>query len=74
MQATTGLAAALHRLAEGDLSFELNEPFAPDFEALRHDLNRTIRQLDAAMSGVVQSSVAIDGGSQEISQSDRRCP
>ncbi|WKL20816.1 methyl-accepting chemotaxis protein [Agrobacterium tumefaciens] len=69
MQATTGLAAALHRLAEGDLSFELNEPFAPDFEALRHDLNRTIRQLDAAMSGVVQSSVAIDGGSQEISQS-----
>ncbi|TQN62979.1 HAMP domain-containing protein [Agrobacterium tumefaciens] len=69
MQATTGLAAALHRLAAGDLSFELHEPFAPDFEALRHDLNRTIRQLDAAMSGVVQSSVAIDGGSQEISQS-----
>lgn len=69
MQATTGLAAALRCLADGDLSFELNEPFAPDFEALRHDLNRTIRQLDAAMSGVVQSSVAIDGGSQEISQS-----
>lgn len=69
MQATSGLAAALHRLAAGDLSFELNEPFAPDFETLRHDLNRTIRQLDAAMSGVVQSSVAIDGGSQEISQS-----
>ncbi|TKV74733.1 HAMP domain-containing methyl-accepting chemotaxis protein [Rhizobium sp. AU243] len=69
MQATTGLAAALRRLADGDLSFELNEPFAPDFEPLRHDLNRTIRQLDAAMSGVVRSSVAIDGGSQEISQS-----
>ncbi|MCZ4430749.1 methyl-accepting chemotaxis protein [Agrobacterium sp. SOY23] len=69
MQATTGLAAALRRLAAGDLSFELNEPFAPDFEALRHDLNLTIRQLDAAMSGVVQSTVAIDGGSQEISQS-----
>ncbi|MCZ7448668.1 HAMP domain-containing methyl-accepting chemotaxis protein [Agrobacterium rhizogenes] len=69
MQATGGLAAALRRLAAGDLSFELDEPFAPDFEALRHDLNRTIRQLDAAMSGVVQSSVAIDGGSQEISQS-----
>ncbi|MFK3778545.1 methyl-accepting chemotaxis protein [Agrobacterium sp. NPDC089420] len=69
MQATTGLAAALHHLASGDLSFELNEPFAPDFEALRRDLNRTIRQLDAAMSGVVQSSVAIDGGSQEISRS-----
>jgi methyl-accepting chemotaxis protein len=68
MQATTGFAAALHRLAAGDLSFELNEPFAADFEALRHDLNQTIRQLDAVMSGVVQSSVAIDGGSQEISQ------
>ncbi|MGP4665891.1 methyl-accepting chemotaxis protein [Agrobacterium pusense] len=69
MQATSGLAAALRRLADGDLSFELNEPFAPDFEVLRRDLNHTIRQLDAAMSGVVQSSVAIDGGSQEISRS-----
>ncbi|KJF74320.1 methyl-accepting chemotaxis protein [Agrobacterium arsenijevicii] len=68
MQATTGFAVALRRLAAGDLSFELNEPFAADFEALRHDLNQTIRQLDAVMSGVVQSSVAIDGGSQEISQ------
>ncbi|UXS00745.1 methyl-accepting chemotaxis protein [Agrobacterium tumefaciens] len=69
MQATTGLASALQRLAAGDLSFELNEPFAPDFEALRHDLNQTLQQLDAVMSGVVQSSMVIDGGSQEISHS-----
>ncbi|MDS7596716.1 HAMP domain-containing methyl-accepting chemotaxis protein [Agrobacterium tumefaciens] len=69
MQATTGLAAALQRLAAGDLSFALDEPFAPDFEMLRHDLNQTVRQLDAVMYGVVQSSMAIDGGSHEISQS-----
>ncbi|MGO8470013.1 methyl-accepting chemotaxis protein, partial [Rhizobium leguminosarum] len=36
--ATSGLAAGLKRLAAGDLAFQLNETFAPDFEALRHDL------------------------------------
>ena len=36
--ATSGLGAGLKRLADGDLAFQIEEAFAPDFEALRHDL------------------------------------
>ena len=44
-QATSGLASGLRRLAAGDLSFQLNDAFAPDFEALRHDFNAAVKQL-----------------------------
>ena len=68
-EATTGLAKGLKRLAAGDLSFQLTEPFAPDFEALRHDLNTTIAQLGETLREVARSSASIDSGSREISQS-----
>jgi methyl-accepting chemotaxis protein len=38
-QAASGLAA-------GDLSCQLIEPFAPDFKALRHELNVAVKQMD----------------------------
>ncbi|PXA88004.1 methyl-accepting chemotaxis protein [Caulobacter sp. D4A] len=69
MRATDGLATGLRRLAEGDLAFELTEAFAPDFEALRDDLNQTIRRLADVMQAIARSSASIDGGSREISQS-----
>ena len=68
-QATSGLASGLKRLAAGDLSFELTEAFAPDFEALRHDLNGAIAQLGQTLRSVAQSTNAIDSGSREISRS-----
>ena len=37
-QAASGLAA-------GDLSCQLIEPFAPDVEALRHELNAAVKQM-----------------------------
>jgi methyl-accepting chemotaxis protein len=67
-EATAGLAAGLRRLAAGDLTFQLSEPFAPDFEALRHDLNTAVAQLGKALGAVALSANAIDGGTQEISQ------
>jgi methyl-accepting chemotaxis protein len=67
-QATAGLAGGLKRLAAGDLAFELTDPFAPDFEALRHDLNNAVRQLGSTLSAVSGATAAIDGGSQEISR------
>ncbi|MCV9965781.1 methyl-accepting chemotaxis protein [Pararhizobium sp. BT-229] len=69
IQATGGLAAGLQRLAAGDLSFELSDPFSPDFEALRHDLNKTLKQLGEVMGEISQSTGSIDSGSREISQS-----
>ncbi|MDM9649417.1 HAMP domain-containing methyl-accepting chemotaxis protein [Rhizobium sp. S163] len=68
-EATAGLAAGLKRLAAGDLAFELTDPFAPDFEALRHDLNGAVAQLRNTLRTVAHSTTSIDTGSREISQS-----
>ena len=68
-EATAGLASGLRRLASGDLAFELAEPFAPDFEPLRHDLNQAIAQLADTLAAVSASSSSIDGGAREVSQS-----
>lgn len=68
-EATAGLAAGLRRLAAGDLAFQLDEPFAPDFEQLRHDLNQAVAQLAATLAAVSASSTSIDGGAREVSQS-----
>ncbi|GES52167.1 methyl-accepting chemotaxis protein [Rhizobium sp. NBRC 114257] len=65
--ATSGLAMGLKRLASGDLSFQLDEPFAPDFEALRHDFNTSLQQLSSTLHAIAESIVSIDSGTQEIS-------
>ncbi|MFB9951452.1 methyl-accepting chemotaxis protein [Rhizobium puerariae] len=65
--ATSGLAGGLRRLASGDLAFQLTEAFAPDFEALRHDFNQSVRQLGETLSMISESIGTIDGGTREIS-------
>ncbi|PDT02146.1 methyl-accepting chemotaxis protein [Rhizobium chutanense] len=64
--ATSGLAAGLKRLAAGDLAFQIEEPFAPDFESLRHDFNMSIRQLDQTLGAIAAAIAAIDEGTREI--------
>jgi methyl-accepting chemotaxis protein len=66
-EATSGLAAALNRLALGDLAFSLDEPFSPEFEALRRDFNTSIRQFEDALRTIAGSAAAIDGCGQEMS-------
>ncbi|TWF57329.1 methyl-accepting chemotaxis protein [Neorhizobium alkalisoli] len=68
-QATSGLAGGLQRLAGGDLSSSLDQPFAADFEGLRNDFNSAVRQLRDAMSAVSDATGAIDNGSRELSTS-----
>ncbi|OCP15660.1 chemotaxis protein [Ensifer sp. LC163] len=68
-QATADLADALRRLAAGDLSFQLTNPFAPDFEPLRHDLNATLAQLCDVMARIAHASRSIDKRSSDISSS-----
>ncbi|MBX9459294.1 MAG: methyl-accepting chemotaxis protein [Rhizobium sp.] len=64
--ATSGLAAGLQRLADGDLSFQLTQPFSPDFEPLRIDFNRSVAQLNTTLSNVIGGITNIENGSQEI--------
>ncbi|UVD60674.1 methyl-accepting chemotaxis protein (plasmid) [Rhizobium sp. Pop5] len=65
--ATSGLATGLKRLAAGDLAFQLNETFSPDFEALRHDFNQSVTQLGATLRAISESIGTIDEGTREIS-------
>ncbi|CAN7315636.1 methyl-accepting chemotaxis protein [Rhizobium sp. LjRoot254] len=65
--ATSGLAAGLQRLASGDLSFQLDQAFAPDFEALRQDFNLSVKQLGDTLSAISVGMAAIDDGTREIS-------
>ncbi|MDF0664031.1 MULTISPECIES: HAMP domain-containing methyl-accepting chemotaxis protein [unclassified Rhizobium] len=65
--ATSGLAAGLKRLAAGDLAFQLNDAFAPDFEVLRHDFNQSVTQLGAALGAISESITTMDNGTREIS-------
>ncbi|MRG65898.1 HAMP domain-containing protein [Rhizobium pusense] len=64
--AVSGLANGLKRLSSGDLSFQLDEPFAPDFEALRHDFNTSLKQLGRTLSAISESITVIDNGTREI--------
>lgn len=61
------LAAALERLAAGDLSAEISDVVPPEFQKLRDDYNNAIYALRSVM-GEVSSNVAhIRTGSAEIS-------
>lgn len=64
--AVSGLASGLKRLASGDLSFQLDEPFASDFEALRHDFNTSLKQLGSTLGAISESIAVIDNGTREI--------
>ncbi|MGV1769022.1 methyl-accepting chemotaxis protein [Agrobacterium vitis] len=68
-QATSGLAEGLKRLSAGDLTFQLTQNFASEFEGLRTDFNSTVEQLRDTMSSVAISTSSIDSGSREVSQS-----
>jgi len=68
-QATTGLGEGLKHLAGGDLTFQLDEPFAPDFETLRVDFNAAVSQLSETLRAVADATGGIDNGSREVSAS-----
>ncbi|MBC2774431.1 HAMP domain-containing protein [Rhizobium sp. AQ_MP] len=68
-EATSGLAEGLQRLSEGDLGYQLSQPFAQEFEGLRADFNAAVVKLRGTLSAVSQAAGTIDGGSRELSQS-----
>ncbi|HBF28215.1 methyl-accepting chemotaxis protein [Rhizobium sp.] len=68
-KATSGLGEGLQHLSNGNLTFELREPFAAEFEGLRTDFNNTVERLRETLSAVTVSTASIDGGSRELSES-----
>jgi methyl-accepting chemotaxis protein len=68
-QATSGMADGLKQLADGNLTFQLSQSFAAEFESLRVDFNQAVVRLQETMTSVSGSTSAIAAGSREISQS-----
>ncbi|MBB4104914.1 methyl-accepting chemotaxis protein [Allorhizobium borbori] len=67
--ATSSLALALNRLAAGDLAFQIDQPFAVEFEPLRHDFNSAIQRLADTLFHISNSVEAVETGSREIAAS-----
>ncbi len=61
-----GLRKGLGALAEGDLTVKLEEEYAPEYEQLREDFNKTGEQLLEAMRAVVENAELIRGEATEI--------
>ena len=66
MQVVGALAAGLKRLAAGDLLCRIDEPFAADFDQLRHDFNATADTLQNALCRVSENADVISRGAAEI--------
>lgn len=61
------LAGGLSRLAQGDLTVQLQETLAPEYESLRHDFNDAVEQLRDVMAGFVETIQSMHAGAIEMS-------
>ncbi|MCF1466569.1 PAS domain S-box protein [Agrobacterium vitis] len=68
VQTVSALGDSLKRLCSGDFAFQLTDPFAADFEFLRHDLNRSVSQLGDTFKQIAASTMVMSEGTREISQ------
>ncbi len=66
--ATSGIANGLKRLASGDLSFQLEQEFTAEFDALRHDFNISVHQLCDTLISISSGVATIDSGTREITR------
>ncbi len=62
------VAEGLKTLAGGDLTFRLDEAFAPEYEGLRADFNATMAALQETLGTVFGSTQTVNGGAEEIAR------
>ena len=62
------LGAGLARLSQGDLTTPVSEPFAAEYEQLRHDYNAALESMRGAITEIVAGAAELRSGSQEITQ------
>lgn len=60
------LGEGLRRLAEGDLSVRIDQPFGEKLDRLRSDFNMSVEKLREALRDVRDNSEVIEGGSVEM--------
>ena len=64
--AVDSLGAGLNRLANGDLSTTLNQPFRSDLEQVRGDFNRAIEKLQQVLGDVASNASSIDANGAQM--------
>ncbi|WP_294203873.1 HAMP domain-containing methyl-accepting chemotaxis protein [uncultured Sphingomonas sp.] len=67
-QATEALATGLAALAEGDLTFQLEQDFPPAYAKLQSDFNEAAASLRNALRQVTESASGINSGANDIRQ------
>lgn len=60
------LAAGLAKLAEGDLTVSLSQPFRPDLEQVREDFNRAVEKLQSVISEIKGNTGSIAANSTQM--------
>lgn len=60
------LAKALDALAQGDLTYRIVNPMAPEYERLRNAFNASISELGAIMGNVADTAASVHNGASEI--------
>ncbi|WP_244616148.1 methyl-accepting chemotaxis protein [Rhizobium sp. RU20A] len=66
VKTVASLGDALKKLCSGNFGFQLETPFSPEFEELRHDLNRSVTQLCGTFLEISGSVDTIGSGSEAI--------
>lgn len=64
--AVNALGRGLNRLAEGDVSVSIEQPFRDELERLRTDFNQATATLRNAMSDISQNSSSIQANSRQM--------
>lgn len=64
--AVDALADGLTRLADGDLTIDLKEPFIDSLDRLRTDFNASVQKLQSTMLKLNESTGSIDSNSKEM--------
>ena len=62
------LAAALKRLAGGDLTFRIESEFPVEYKRLRMDFNAAMTEMHAMVQGIAGNTEALRAGTEEIAQ------
>ncbi|MGV8939032.1 MAG: methyl-accepting chemotaxis protein [Allorhizobium sp.] len=60
------LDGGLHKLAGGDLAYQIATPFPDELESLRVNFNRALATLSATLSAIGGNSLAVREGSDEM--------
>ncbi|HEX7856065.1 MAG TPA: methyl-accepting chemotaxis protein, partial [Sphingobium sp.] len=60
------LGSGLEAVASGDMTYQISEPFAGEYEGLRLSFNSTVEGLERSLSQVASSAQSVHAGSTEI--------